>query len=314
MAELAIVIPVYKSTFLAETLNSIANQTDKRFHVYIGDDCSPYDIYSIVSQFEGKIPLTYRRFETNLGEKNLVGQWERCIALTKNESYIWLFSDDDTMDSQCVESFYSHVSVHPNEEFFHFNINMIDSTNGGKILPLPRFPMKLTAGEFLELKLRGKIVSYVVEFIFSRKLYTKINGFKKFDLAWGSDFITWLKMASISIEGITTISGTNSYVNWRKSNENISPNKTQPILLRKIKAYISNASFIQDELHNHPRRYLPCKKSFRWLRFPLGEIFRNRSNLSKEEIRDLCHQYYKEVGFPLYSYFVYIFSCLIKPL
>ena len=37
---LAIVIPYYKLTFFEATLQSLADQTDKRFMVYIGDDAS----------------------------------------------------------------------------------------------------------------------------------------------------------------------------------------------------------------------------------------------------------------------------------
>ena len=37
---LAIVIPYFKLTFFEETLQSLANQTDQRFKVYIGDDAS----------------------------------------------------------------------------------------------------------------------------------------------------------------------------------------------------------------------------------------------------------------------------------
>ena len=80
--DLAIVIPAYKKTYLQKTLESIANQTDKRFHLYIGDDCSPYDLKSIVEEFSDRIPLTYHRFKENLGGKDLVAHWERCIALT----------------------------------------------------------------------------------------------------------------------------------------------------------------------------------------------------------------------------------------
>ena len=38
---LAIVIPYYKIIFFEKTLESLAQQTDKRFRVYIGDDASP---------------------------------------------------------------------------------------------------------------------------------------------------------------------------------------------------------------------------------------------------------------------------------
>ena len=55
--QLAIVIPAYKAKFLPKTLDSIAAQTDKRFCVYIGDDCSPEDIGSIVEPYKGKFGL-----------------------------------------------------------------------------------------------------------------------------------------------------------------------------------------------------------------------------------------------------------------
>lgn len=41
---LAIIIPYYKFTFFEATLQSLANQTDQRFKVYIGDDASLWRI------------------------------------------------------------------------------------------------------------------------------------------------------------------------------------------------------------------------------------------------------------------------------
>lgn len=182
---LAIVIPAYKATFLRDTLESIANQTDKRFTLYIGDDCSPNDLETIIDKFRDRIDIVYHRFEENLGGKDLVEHWERCIALSKEEPYIWLFSDDDTMDSRCVESFYALSSDIKNNTLVHFNIRMIDDLDGGKVKRLPSFHHKMSAGEYLEAKLRGKVVSYVIEFIFSRDLYNRVGGFQNFDLAWG---------------------------------------------------------------------------------------------------------------------------------
>ena len=48
---IAIVIPAYKDTFLTETLESISNQTDKDFTLYIGDDNSPYQLLDIVNKY-----------------------------------------------------------------------------------------------------------------------------------------------------------------------------------------------------------------------------------------------------------------------
>lgn len=309
---LAIVIPAYKATFLRETLESIALQTDKRFHLYIGDDCSPHNLKEIVDEFKDRIPLTYHRFETNMGGKDLVGQWERCIEMTKGEPYIWLFSDDDVMDFRCVEELYTHLNVNEENEIYHFDINMINDLEDAKIKSLGEFPNTISAGEFLYAKRYDNLVSFVVEFIFSRKLYERVGGFENFDLAWGSDFMTWLKMACVSKGGIKTIKGENCKVNWRYSSENISPDKSHPILIRKIKALIQNAVFIKTLMKKYPSEFSPLKYSFRWVRFPLGEIYRNRNVLNRSDIIDLCREYSKYVGFRFFTSLVCIRTILSK--
>ena len=109
MGKLAIIIPAYKATFLPAALDSIAEQTCKDFTLYIGDDCSPEPIGDIVEKYRDQINLVYQRFDTNLGGKDLVAQWERCIALSQGEPYIWLFSDDDVMEPNCVEELFKTI-------------------------------------------------------------------------------------------------------------------------------------------------------------------------------------------------------------
>ena len=57
---------------LYDALNSINNQTNKQFSVYVGDDNSPEILYDIVRLFEDKIDISYIRFSNNLGGKSLV--------------------------------------------------------------------------------------------------------------------------------------------------------------------------------------------------------------------------------------------------
>lgn len=230
--KLAIIIPAYKPTFLCQALNSIANQTDKRFNLYIGDDCSPYDLKSIVDKFKDKTPLTYHRFDTNLGGKDLVAQWERCIALSKDEEYIWLFSDDDEMDSNCVESFYNYVSENKDANVYHFNVDVIGIQ--GKIIKSSVYPQFITGRDLYVGKVNFSLDCYVVEFIFKRSVYREYNGFVKFDLAWGSDLATWVRFGEN--KGIPTIE--NAKVRWRSSGINISTTMDAKVLQRKADALV----------------------------------------------------------------------------
>lgn len=229
MYNLAIVIPAYKGVYLRETLESLANQTCKEFNVYIGDDCSPYDIARIASEYSDKLHLTYKRFSNNLGGSNLVGQWKRCINLTQGEPWINLFSDDDMMTPRCVELFYEEVSNKRKYCLYHFDVNIIDSQNN--LLSECRcFPSVINSRDFFKCKATGKLDSFVVEYVFSREIYEKVGGFQYFDMAWGSDIATWIKMGKQ--DGIRTIEG--AKINWRNSEFNITPKLNNEIVFRKF--------------------------------------------------------------------------------
>ena len=106
---LAIVIPYYKINFFGATLESLANQTNKQFKVYIGDDASLDNPKELLDKYQDQFNFVYQKFEENLGGISLVQQWNRCIALSSNEDWIIILGDDDVLESNCVESFYSNL-------------------------------------------------------------------------------------------------------------------------------------------------------------------------------------------------------------
>jgi len=247
MHKLAIIIPAYKITFLEKALASIANQTCKNFTLYVGDDASPDDLFSIVKKYMNDINIIYHRFEENIGSKDLVAQWERCIALSKTEEWLWLFSDDDEMDPLCVEKFYEQIKQHENNTYdvYHFNVKIIDENSN--ILSVPKkYPKIIKSFDFYKAKMFGKIESFVVENIFPRNIYNKTGGFQNFDLAWGSDIAAWIKFGQH--KGIFTID--NAWIKWRKSAENITPDKSKTMMSRKIKAINSYYSWSFSSFRN----------------------------------------------------------------
>lgn len=296
--KLAIVIPAYKISFLEETLDSIAKQTCKDFTLYIGNDNSPYDLYSVISKYESQINLVYKHFPDNLGSINLVNQWERCIDLIQDEEWIWLFSDDDIMDNRCVEEFYNMINEDRKALLLHFNVKQIDEYST-IIKELPTFPEKISSKEYLDSKLKGELYSYVIEFIFNRKLFESNGKFTNFDLAWGSDFITWLKLCE-SCKHITTIP--NIYIKWRISKENISPNKTNSIIVRKMISHIENIVWIKEFIERNNYRY-----SFFYYKSFFGEMIRQKKSLNTSDIKLLTRYFRKKTKISLSPRLFYIF-------
>lgn len=236
MNSLAIVIPAYKIDFFRSTLDSLVAQTCKDFTVYVGDDCSPSDFETLINEYREKIDIRYTRFETNMGGKDLVGQWTRCIELTQGEPWIWLFSDDDVMGVTCVESFYKTIEKDSNHDLYHFDIDAID-VDGKVVFECRRFPDVISSLNFYKKKENDDIDCFVVEYIFSRKVYESTGGFQNFDLAWGADIATWVKFSHKN--GIKNIPDARVY--WRKSYANITPNRQREMVLRK---YLINVDYL----------------------------------------------------------------------
>lgn len=239
MSKIAVIIPAYKPDFLKQALTSLQCQTCKDFNVYIGDDASPYNLKKIVDDYYDKLNVYYCRFEKNVGGKDLVAQWERCIDLSESEPWIWLFSDDDEMDPTCIENFVKEQESCCHYDLYHFDVDIINGY--GEKIGESRFPNIIDSYEFAYKRLRGRLFSYVVEYIFSRSHFEKCGRFQKFDLAWGSDDATWIKLGKE--KGIKTIKG--SRVKWRSSTVNISPNNSNiQIVKRKIHANIKYLNWL----------------------------------------------------------------------
>lgn len=244
MRRLAIVIPAYKAVYFESTLESIASQTCSDFTLYIGDDNSPDDLESIVSKFYDRIDIKYKKFNENLGKMNLVEHWNRCVDMTEGEEWIWLFSDDDIMDSDCVRSFYEEQKE-SDTDVFHFNVDVIDGSGNKYISRGYRsvdFPTVISSRDFAKARLTYKLDSFVVEYIFRKERYVQTGGFVCFDLAWCSDDASWIKFSAKT--GIRSIIGPR--VQWRASMSNITPDRSRKIKARKFKSVCAYLSFLNN--------------------------------------------------------------------
>lgn len=246
-ADLAIVIPAYKARYLREALASIANQTDQRFQVYVGDDCSPEPLGEIVKEFAGALRIIYHRFDSNLGGQSLVKQWDRCLRLTR-EPWIWLFSDDDFMDKNCVSAFYAERErTQGSCDVYRFNTIWVNGQSQPQT-ESPLHPAAETGADFLLARLAGKRNSTLQEIIFSRNAWETCGGIPDFPLAWCSDdaFIAQLGR----VHPIRTI--TEARVNWRLSDLNISNNKSAGTVRTKILASGSFVRWVVAYFKNQP--------------------------------------------------------------
>ncbi len=230
---LAIVIPAYKPDYFDRTLSSIVIQTNRAFTLYVGDDCSPYDIKSIVDRYEPRLDIIYKRFETNLGGENLVAQWERCVAMIRDEEWFCLFSDDDIMSNNFVEEIYNFMNMEA--DVLHANIHIIDE-NDNVLRRCNPYPKHLNVAEYYRLVFARKLDSRMPEFVFRTDSFKQRGGFVFFDMAICSDNATVMNQAFGT--GIHTIP--NACVFWRTSGKSLSSmNSNKALIIRREAAFVN---------------------------------------------------------------------------
>ena len=290
---LAIVLPVYKAAFLRTALQSICEQDNQYFNVYIGDDASPDDLQAIVGEFEDKLNLTYHRFQDNLGRRSLVGQWQRCIALTGREDWIWLFSDDDVMEPGCVSGFYKELatdSVRP--DAYRFDTVKIDEA--GIPMQSNHFPQQMDTRTFLEIKMGYSEESYMQEYIFRKQRYLELGGFPDFPLGWASDDAFWLSF--LDRAPIRTIPGPR--VHWRYSQANISGDAcSKETALLKIQACIQFLYWLKRNTIAGQQEW-GRRLAVNWYSEQLDWLGQHLSCIRMTGLFALCLPCYPREGFP----------------
>lgn len=242
---LAIVIPYFRFRFFEATLQSLADQTDQRFTVYIGDDASPDNPAALLDKFAGKLNFTYKRFENNLGASSLTAQWERCIAMTNAQPWTMILGDDDVLDTNCVAEYYRQADeiAKSGVNVFRFATAIIDE-NGQIRSAKYEHPKLEKSTDFIYKKETKQTRSSLGEYFFKTDVLIK-KGFLDFPLAWHSDDMAILQCADFG--NVFTINEAMVFI--RVSDFSISGNQGNIVL--KKEATFRFYSVLASEYHRH---------------------------------------------------------------
>lgn len=183
---LAIVIPYYKIDFFAETLQSVAAQSNKDFVVYIGNDASANDPLPLIEKYLGDLSYFYFDYRDNLGGKNLALQWERILENVKEE-WFQLLGDDDVISENFVEEFYRNLPEIQSDNITAIKFSHeITDENKSVLHSITTDETIIPATELFKRKYKGLMPSSLSENIFAVSAY-KNNRFLKIPFAWGAD-------------------------------------------------------------------------------------------------------------------------------
>ena len=123
----SILVPAYKDLFLKECIDSILSQTYADFELIIANDCSPFDIDGIVSQYTDDRIIYYKN-ERRFGAVELVKNWNQCLAHA-NGDYVICMGDDDKLLPNCLSDYVDLIKKYPNLDLYHMRTQVIDENS-----------------------------------------------------------------------------------------------------------------------------------------------------------------------------------------
>ena len=194
MNELAIVVPYFKIDYFEECIKSLANQSNKRFSIYIGNDLSPNDPLPIIDKYLSAGQYSYFNYSENFGGKNLAFQWMRILEEIK-EPWFQILGDDDSIALNFVEEFYKHLAV-VDSRCHVLKFNSVLDFVGEKE---ERYYSGFRTGYYdtynlILRKISGGLNSSLSEHIFRTNRFKEV-GFNIYPLAWHTDDYLILRMS-----------------------------------------------------------------------------------------------------------------------
>lgn len=188
----SIAIPAYKNQYLRECIDSVLSQTYTNFELIILNDCSPYDLKSIIDEFSDD-RIMYFENEQNVGAVELVNNWNSCLERASGQYFVCI-GDDDVLDIDFLKEIDTYTEQYPQQDIFHLQTMIIDE-NSEPIKMQDYRPLRESSYSMVYHRLFHHRVQFVGDFMYKTDALKVIGGYVFIPLAWGSDDVTAYEVA-----------------------------------------------------------------------------------------------------------------------
>lgn len=212
----SIAIPAYKKTYLAEAIESALGQTYQNIELIIVNDHSPYDLDSVVSQYDDK-RIRYYKNKINLGKRSIVHNWNKCLDYARGEFFV-LLCDDDVMSPNFVSDMLKLASDYHDCNVFHARKWEMDERNG-VLSETSAWPEFESHYDFVKHYFDGDRRFTISEFLYRTPIVKQLK-YKVFPVGFFSDDAS---MIMFTKEG-GIVSSQQALMTFRFSNEHITSN------------------------------------------------------------------------------------------
>jgi glycosyltransferase involved in cell wall biosynthesis len=234
------VLPAYKAKYFKEAIQSILQQTYPHFELVIVNDASPENLDGIMESFSDS-RIRYYKNEKNRGGKNLIQNWNLCLAYAQGD-YVIMASDDDVYEKEFLSEINRLVIRYPDIDIYKARTKKIDEQ--GQILEMdPHFASCSSLIDFMYNRRKG-MISCVPNYVFRTSVLKAKGGFVDFPAAWHSDAATVDLLAQKGIAVTDKI-----LFSFRSSRINISNQQNIQTVYDKLQATLLYDEWFEANIH-----------------------------------------------------------------
>lgn len=182
----SIIIPAYKPQYLQESIDSVISQSYPNWQLVIVNDGSPYDLDSIINEYNDD-RILYKKREKGYGSLNLVKNWNECLRYATGD-YVINMGDDDILLPNCLQIYAELINKYPLVNVFHGWTQIIKESTD-PIAITQQHPEYESTGAFILRSWKGDDF-YMGDIAIKRSWLSENGGYVDFPYAWNSDHIT----------------------------------------------------------------------------------------------------------------------------
>jgi glycosyltransferase involved in cell wall biosynthesis len=297
-------LPITKTKYLKESLESIQRQSFRDFEVIIRNNAkSPETKAEIKQMCQDLMAQTNVQYEESNEQLSMANNFNKALEKAKGEFFV-IMSDDDIMKPDFLEGFYEAIQKQPHVDVFHCRIEVI---NGDSQLieyseNCPEWESRI---DFIYQRITKKRTLLLSDFVVRTSVLKAHGGFPNGTSGWGIDEVTWFTLCKNGVGFTPRI-----LLIYRTFTGNVSYDP------KNLKRRFLDLDFMENSILDIIRQETAAGNNFYPKNF-LENLMYNRTKSSKDHVLikyALSRGYAKTVWFYLQNKHQISFRGLVKAL
>ncbi len=187
-------LPITKTKYLKESLESIDAQSFKDYEVIIRNNAKTPEVKAEIKEIcKDWINRSNVTYQESIEQLNMPANFNKIVEEAKGD-FFTILSDDDVIDKDFLYEINALTFKYPDTKVFHCRVKLIDAKSNflGITEICPEWEKQ---EDFVFQRIREKRDFFLSDFIANTEALKKIGGFSEKTSGWGLDEITWSSLA-----------------------------------------------------------------------------------------------------------------------